>query len=89
MLIEVISEQEGGIMMWHQVIKYFLDYMYKPGEKDMEEHPKRHMICHGIQTNFDTKEMFVKIILCIDILVELALRIEKLKEDSQQIIIDV
>lgn len=89
MLAEVIFEQESGVMIWYQVMRYFLDYMYKSGENDMEEHPKRHMICHGVQTNFDTKEMSLKIILCMDILTELALRIEKMKEDSKQVIIDV
>lgn len=82
MLAEVISEQEGGTITWYQVAKYFFDYTYKSGEKGMEEQPKRHMICHGIQTNFDTMEMSLKIILCMDILAELALRIEKMKEND-------
>jgi len=89
MLVEVISEQEGGFMIWHQIAKYFLKYVYSSGEKYMEEYPKRHMICHGIQTNYNTKEMSLKLILCIDILVELALRIEKKKENDQHVIIDM
>lgn len=89
MLAEVISEQDTGIMTWYQVARYFFNYTYKSGKKDMDVHPKRHMICHGIQTNFNTKEMSLKIILCMDILAELALRIEKMKEDSKQVIIDV
>lgn len=89
MLVEVISEQEGGFMIWHQIAKYFLKYVYSSGEKYMEEYPKRHMICHGIQTNYNTKEMSLKLILCIDILVELALRIEKMKENDQQVVIDM
>lgn len=47
------------------------------------------MICHGVQTNFDTKEMSLKIILCMDILMELAVRIEQMKKESQRVIIDV
>ena len=83
MLAEIISEQDRGIMIWYQVAKYFFDYTYKPGKKDIAEQPKRHMICHGIQTNFNTMEMFLKIILCMDILTELALRIEKKIKDEQ------
>jgi len=86
MLAEVISEQKGSIMVWCHVIKYFLDYIYKSGERNMNEYPKRHMICHGIQTNFNTKEMSLKIILCLDILAELALRA---KRNISQGIIDI
>ena len=59
------------------------------GEKYMGKFPKRHMICHGIQTNFNKKEMSLKIFLCMDILTELALRIEKMIEDNRQVIIDI
>ncbi len=55
----------------------------------MEEYPKRHMICHGIQTNYDTRKMSLKLILCIDILTELAFRVGKMKETAQQVIIDI
>ena len=86
MLAEVISEQEGGIMVWYQVAKFFLKYVYSSGKRNMNEYPKRHMICHGIQTNFNTKEMSLKIILCLDILAELALRA---KRNVSQEIIDI
>lgn len=89
MLAEIISEQEGGIMIWYKVVKFFLKYMYSSGKKYMDEFPKRHMICHGIQTNFDTMAMSLKMILCMDILAELALRIEKMIDDAQQVIIDI
>lgn len=88
MLAEIISEQEGGIMIWYQVVKFFLKYIYSSGEKYMDEFPKRHMICHGIQTNFDTMEMSLKMILCMDILAELAWRIQKMKEENYQMVID-
>lgn len=89
MLAEIISEQEAGIIIWYQVIKFFLKYIYSSGEKYMNKFPKRHMICHGIQTNFNKKEMSLKIILCMGILAELALRIEKMIDDKQQVIIDI
>ncbi len=89
MLAEVISEQEGGIMIWCHVARFFLKYIYSSGEGYMEEYPKRHMICHGIQTNYDTRKMSLKLILCIDILTELAFRVGKMKETAQQVIIDI
>lgn len=89
MLAEIISEQEGSIMIWYHVVKFFLKYIYSSGEKYMGKFPKRHMICHGIQTNFNKKEMSLKIFLCMDILTELALRIEKMIEDNRQVIIDI
>ena len=54
----------------------------------MDQHPKRHMICHGIQTNHDTREMSIELVFCIDILVELAWRIQKMREENKQMVID-
>lgn len=89
MLLEILCEQNRGILLWYRVAKFFLKYTYSSKEKYMDQHPKRHMICHGIQTNHDTREMSVELIICIDILVELAYRIQKMIEESQQMIIDV
>ena len=43
------------------------------------------MICHGKQTNYNTKEMNLKLILCLDIILELAWRIHKMKEENSVI----
>ena len=55
----------------------------------MELYPKRHMLCHGIQLNHDTKEMNLILIMCMDILSELAWRVKKMKEENTQIVIDL
>ena len=55
----------------------------------MNKFPKRHMLCHGIQLNHDTKEMNLILIMCMDILSELAWRVRKMKEENAQIVIDL
>lgn len=85
MLLQIVCSQQSGIPFWCRVAQYFLDIIYSSGEKYMEEQPKRHMICHGIQTNYNTKEMNLKLIMCMDILSELAWRVKKMKEENIQI----
>lgn len=88
MLLEILCEQNRGFLLWYRVAKFFLKYIYSSKEKYMDQHPKRHMICHGIQTNHDTREMSIELIICIDILVELAYRIQKMREENKQMVID-
>lgn len=88
MLLEILCEQNKGFLLWYRVAKFFLKYSYSSGEKYMDQHPKRHMICHGIQTNYDTREMSIELVICIDILVELAYRIQKMREENKQMVID-
>ena len=80
MLLQVISYQTNGVFMWYKVLQYFLNIIYSSNE-NMAEYPQRHMICHGKQTNYNTKEMNLKLILCMDIISELAWRIHKMKEE--------
>lgn len=77
MLLDVLYNQMEEALIWQWIGNYFKQYVYSSGEKYIEEYPKRHMICHGIQTNFDSKEMSLKLILCMDILTELAWRVSK------------
>lgn len=77
MFVEIVCKQDDGIILWYKVARYFLTYIYSSGEKYSEQYPKRHMICHGIQTNYATKEMCLKLIICLDILAELAWRSSK------------
>ncbi len=80
MLLQVISYQTNGVFMWYKVLQYFLNIIYSTNE-NMAEYPQRHMICHGKQTNYNTKEMNLKLILCMDIISELAWRIRKMREE--------
>lgn len=82
MLAQIISIQDGGIFTWYRVIDYFLGTTYGSGKRYMSKQPKRHMICHGIQTNYNTKEMNLKLILCMDIITELAWKIKEQDENS-------
>ncbi len=88
MLLQILCVQNNGLMTWQHVAQYFLDVTYKSGERDMETQPKRPLICHGIQTNYNNQEMVMKLILCLDILVELAWRVKKMREESE-VIIDI
>ena len=82
MLAQIISIQDGGIFTWYRVIDYFLGTTYGSGKRYMSKQPKRHMIGHGIQTNYNTKEMNLKLILCMDIITELAWKIKEQDENS-------
>lgn len=86
MLLQVISYQTNGVFMWYKVLQYFLNIIYSSNE-NMAEYPQRHMICHGKQTNYNTKEMNLKLILCMDIISELAWRIHKIKDE--RLVVDV
>lgn len=79
-LMQIICCQPYAFV-WVKVLQHFLTITYSSNE-NMENHPQRHMICHGKQTNYNTKEMNLKLILCIDIILELAWRIRKMKEET-------
>ena len=41
-------------------------------KEEMEKHVNRHLLCHGAQLNYGTKEHALKVILCIDALATVA-----------------
>ena len=86
MLLQIVNYQPNSVFIWYKVLQYFLNIIYSTNE-NMIEYPQRHMICHGKQTNYNTKEMNLKLILCMDIISELAWRIHKMREES--LIVDV
>ena len=63
--------------------------VYSTKEKDMDTQPNRNMICHGKQTNYNTREMNLKLILCMDLIAELAWRVKEMKEECSEVVIDV
>ena len=71
------------------MLQYFLGVAYSTKENDIDTQPNRNMICHGKQTNYNTKEMNLKLILCMDIIAELAWRVKKMQEEYSEIVIDV
>lgn len=89
MMLQIVCSQNRAPLFWYRVVSYFLNSFYSSGEKGMDKYPKRHMLCHGIQLNHDTKEMNLILIMCMDILSELAWRVKKMKEENAQIVIDL
>ena len=75
-----IDENEGeyGFLMGYLRFKIFDTHISK---EEMEKHVNRHLLCHGAQLNYGTKEHALKVILCIDALATVAAVIaDNLKE---------
>lgn len=89
MLLQIVDSQSQGFIIWYKVLQYFLNIVYSSKGHDMNTQPQRHMICHGKQTNYNTKEMNLKLILCMDIIAELAWGVKRMKEECSEIVIDV
>ena len=80
--------RQKGVLGWYQISMYFQEHLYSSKEDDMQEHPKRHKVCHGIQLRYNTKEMNLKLIMCLQILAELAWRVKHKQEVSVQAVIE-
>lgn len=89
MFLQIIDIQSQGIMLWYKIVWYFLDIIYSSKDHKMFTQPQRHMICHGKQTNYNTKEMNLKLIMCMDIIADLAWRVKNMKEEYLEAFIDV
>lgn len=59
------EENEYGFLLGYLRFKLFRTHMPKA---ETEKHVNRHMVCHGTQLNYGTKEHALKVILCIDAL---------------------
>lgn len=59
------DENEYGFLLGYLRFKIFRTHMPKA---ETEKHVNRHMVCHGTQLNYGTKEHALKVILCIDAL---------------------
>lgn len=89
MLLQIVNCQSQRFIIGNKVLQYFLGVAYSTKENDIDTQPNRNMICHGKQTNYNTKEMNLKLILCMDIIVELAWRVKEMQEEYSEIVIDV
>ncbi|MCI8874320.1 MAG: hypothetical protein HFH51_16115 [Lachnospiraceae bacterium] len=90
MLLQIVNcQSQRFIIIGNKVLQYFLGVAYSTKENDIDTQPNRNMICHGKQTNYNTKEMNLKLILCMDIIAELAWRVKKMQEEYSEIVIDV
>lgn len=86
MLLQIIDTQPQDFMIWYRVVQYFLNIVYATKKNNIAAQPNRNLICHGKQTNYNTKEMNIKLILCMDIITELAWRVKKIKEESEVVV---
>lgn len=81
MLLQIVNSQPQGFMIWNKAVRHFLNIIYATKENNIAVQPNRNLICHGKQTNYNTKEMNLKLILCMDIIAELAWRVKNMKEE--------
>lgn len=82
-IVQMMSMQQSGIYLWYNSAEYFMNFIYS-SSKNMEKFeydPGRNKICHGIQTNYGTKEHALKSILAVDIVIQLGMQ---MTEDIQQ-----
>lgn len=62
------SFEEIGLA-WTIVTRYLVNVIYSSDVKyDQSDQPCRNKICHGVQTNYNTKEHALKSILVIDLI---------------------
>lgn len=89
MLIQIIDSQQYGIYIWYEVVEYFLKVFYSCNGCHMVVSPQRNKICHGEQINFNTKEMNLKLLLSMEILLELAAHTKRMYSSENEEIIDM
>lgn len=63
------DEGEYGYLLGYLRFKVFNTHMPKD---ETQKHTNRHLLCHGAQLNYGTKEHALKVILCIDALMWVA-----------------
>ena len=75
-----INDDEGeyGYLLGYLRFKVFNTHMPKDETK---KHANRHLLCHGAQLNYGTKEHALKVILCIDALAWIAEVIANSREE--------
>lgn len=82
-LLQIISCQNSGGFTWSKIADHFLNVVYCTKDAYVESNPQRHPMCHGEQTNYGTQEMNLKLVMCMDILAELAWRIQDMKAEKK------
>lgn len=74
-VIQMMSIQDQGILLWERSADYFVNYIYSSSGdmRKFTEDPGRNKICHGELTNYGTQKHALKAILVIDIVFQLGL----------------
>lgn len=83
-LLCMMTKIENGFFYWIFVIGYIYTILLTSKEEmNQSSHPCRNKVCHGIQTNFGTKEHALKAILSIDMLINFAEEMRRVVESSE------
>lgn len=74
-VIQMMSIQDQGILLWERSADYFVNYIYSSSGdmRKFTEDPGRNKICHGELTNYGTQKHALKAILVTDIVFQLGL----------------
>lgn len=74
-VIQMMSIQDQGILLWERSANYFVNYIYSSSGdmRKFTEDPGRNKICHGELTNYGTQKHALKAILVTDIIFQLGI----------------
>ncbi len=72
-LIALLRAEDGGQLAWRNAVSYLIQIVLANNmdEEIAAHNPLRNKICHGAQTNYDTKEHSLKAILATDLVIRL------------------
>lgn len=75
-VIQMMSIQDRGILLWERSADYFVNYIYSSSGdiRKFTEDPGRNKICHGELTNYGTQKHALKAILVTDIIFQLGIQ---------------
>ena len=72
MMLRLMLYPDSGLFYWQAVTDYIYNVILTSDDCAFREHnPMRNKICHGVHTDFGTKEKSLKSILVIDLLLNL------------------
>lgn len=75
-VIQMMSIQDQGILLWERSADYFVNYIYSSSGdiRKFTDDPGRNKICHGELTNYGTQKHALKAILVTDIIFQLGIQ---------------
>lgn len=85
LVLVLLVRTENGHYLWEAAVAYIVDIVLtnrSDFEKMAAHNPLRNKICHGLQTNYGTKEYSLKAILATDIVIRLGSAGEIILEDE-------
>jgi len=84
-LLWFISDAEEGLMHWIISLEYIYNIILTSEDSmNQSSHPCRNKICHGIQSNFGTREHVLRSILTINMLIRLGENLKHINENNAE-----